>query len=115
MRSLDIFVVGQNQRRRAVWVVPPLKEEDRRPEVESEFGGQEIRVIQSTQAARLVLEAAQPITVQGKRAGQNLVMFMVNRRALVVRGCLRVFGSRNILTSGLEKSPPATPEGSFLF
>jgi hypothetical protein len=38
VRSVDIFVVGQNQRRRAVWVVPPPKEEDRRPEVESEFG-----------------------------------------------------------------------------
>ena len=38
VRRFGIFVVGQNQRRRAVWVVPPLKEEDRRPEVESELG-----------------------------------------------------------------------------
>ena len=38
VRSLDIFVVGPNQGRRAVRIVPPLKEEDRCPEVESEFG-----------------------------------------------------------------------------
>ena len=35
--GLDAFVVVPNQGRRAVWVVPPLKEKDRRPEVEPEF------------------------------------------------------------------------------